>query len=443
MVQSEAAEQALLMCLIRAPKVWGECQFSVKRELFSYVTTQKLYDIVVEWIDTVKENINLAGYEDFIAYCEIQYSEWFNRNKEYLRECSNKIIDSDQAEEKWKLYQNILEKFYVFSVTNDVIEKSKEKMINSPLEIKSHIQELQTDLNHLFSGTNFSDNTSDLSSVIENYRENIIRRLDKEYSPCYFGLRHVDEGFGGFFPNTYSLITARSSVGKSALVQTAAKNMLLKQDKKVAVFNLEMDNFDFLTRWFSQDLKINSLQIRDPKSLTKDQRKELFKLQEDLLLKYKEQLHLIDDMYDVSQIIDKILQLYKLYGLDVVFVDLIEYVSAKKHLENRTRELAYISNEFFRLRKQIDISIIMIQQQNKTGDVGGTQASGRGSEDPFIQSDVSIGLFKYQNDDGTFDPDRRILNVMKNRHGSTDSYTIKFNKDLTMFEDDFLGGTLE
>ncbi len=445
-ISSEVTEQSLLACIIRAPKIYDELRFLVKKEHFSFLNTQKLFSLVEEWIQTFQGNDvhDSIGYTEFISHIEMQHSEWFLKNKEFISETSLRVIDNDQAKEKWRYFYSHLEKYYFASTFISILDTTKKEVEVSPLNIKDSIKELQSNIVKIYSGINFLDSDTSLEQNLNEYKANLIKRMDEKYSPAYFGLKYVDEMFGGFFPNTYNLITARSSVGKSALVQTTAKNMVTKQGKKVAIFNLEMDNFDFLSRWFAQELKISSRYLRNPsKLLTQLQRDKLLEYQKELAHNNSDQLHLVDDIYDVSQMIDKIMNIYHTYGLDVVFIDLIEYVSTRKHFENRTRELAYISNEFFQLRKKIDIAIIMVQQQNKSGDNKAEQGSGRGSEDPFIQSDASIGLFKNEVSEGQFDQNTRIINVMKNRHGETGSVIVKFNKDLTMFEDDSLGGKFD
>lgn len=443
---SETTEQSLLMCIIRSPRIYDELKFLVKAEHFSFLNTKKLFNLITEWINLYQsmEIFNSMGYSEFISYVELNHSEWFFKNKDFLKESSLTVIDSDQANEKWRYFYSLLEKYYLASVFSTVLDNTKKNVEQTPLNIKESIKDLQSNITRLYSGMDVLEADTSLENSLKNYTVNLVKRMHEKYSPAYFGIKFLDEMFGGFFPNTYNLITARSSVGKSALVLTTAKNMVTKQGKKVAVFNLEMNNFDFLSRWFSQDLKISSRYLRNPaKSLTQKQRDDLLKLQDELLHNNADQLHLIDNIYDCSQIIDKILNIYNTYGLDVVFVDLIEYVSTRKRFENRTRELAYISNEFFQLKKKIDVSIVMVQQQNKSGDNKVEQGSGRGSEDPYIQSDASIGLFKKQLDDGSFDPDRRVVTIMKNRHGETGSYEVKFNKDLVMFEDDSFSGALD
>jgi len=85
----------------------------------------------------------------------------------------------------------------------------------------------------------------------------------------------------------------------------------------------------------------------------------------------------------------------------------------------------------------------MIQQQNKEGEKGAAQASGRESEDPYMQADSAISLYKFKDENGKVDPDKRTLTVNKNRDGETGSINVKFNKEMTLFEDDFIGGKLE
>jgi replicative DNA helicase len=167
-----------------------------------------------------------------------------------------------------------------------------------------------------------------------------------------------------------------------------------------------------------------------------DASKKLFNL-------YPNNLFLIEGVYYVEQIIQKILYLDKQCGgLDGVFIDLLEYVRARERTENRTKEIAYISNEFFGLTRSNGFWIAMLQQQNKDGDKKGEQSSGRNAEDPFMQADTAIGLYHAELENGERDPDRRQVKVTKGRDSGTGNVTLKYIGKYTLFEDETIGGDL-
>lgn len=441
MILSDTTEQAFLGCLIRAPEIYNITNLVVTKDHFNSLKSQKLYDIINAWINFYQDDKNISETE-FLTFAESQYGEWFKRNSEFVGECFRLIPDKDVAIEKWELHFSGLEKFLYYRQLKEILIETDKKVDGDPLNIESHIHDVVTTLTTTFSNVkNFQKQTM-LGDVIDNFQTNFLERTDPEFKPSLFNFIDLDNLLGGYFPSSYNLITARSSVGKSAFVNTISRNMVYNQGKKIAVFNLETGNFPFLMRWFAKDLKINSKLIREPKKMTEEQRVSIMDASKKLFNDYSNQLFLIENVYSVDKIIQKILYLDKQFGLDGVFVDLLEYIKTREHTENRTREIANISNELFALTRGNKFWISMIQQQNKEGEKKGEQVSGRNSEDPFLQADTVISLYNLELENGEKDPHRRVVKVTKGRDSGVGSIILKYTGEYTLFEDELVGGEI-
>lgn len=442
MTLSESTEQAFLGCLIRAPEIFETISLVVTKEYFASLKSQRLYEIIKAWVEFYEEPEKLSDAE-FITFTESQYGEWYKRSAAFVGECFKFIPDKFVALEKWEIHFASLEKFLYYRKFKELIHTVDKTIDTDPLNINNHIHNTMNELTTTFAGMKDFQKQSTLIDAVEGFQEIFQTRMDPNFSPSKFNLEDVDNLVGGYYPSSYNLITARSSVGKSAFVNTITQNMVYKQNKKIAVLNIETGNFPFLMRWFSKDLSIDSKLIRDPKLMSAQQRKDIMEASAKLAKNYGNQLFLIQDVYYVEQIIQTILYLHKQYGLDGVFIDLLEYVRAREKTESRQKEIAFISNEFFNLTRRNSFWVTMIQQQNKEGDKKGEQSSGRNAEDPFMQADTVIGLYHAETESGEKDPHHRICKVTKGRDSGTGSVMLKFNGKYTLFEDAHDQGTLE
>jgi len=439
MTLSDTTEQAFLGCLIRAPEIFEKANLIVSKDHFSSLKSQKLYEIISSWINFYQDKTNISDTE-FLTFIEAQYGEWFKRNQGFLGECFKLIPDKDVAIEKWDLHFSGLEKLLYYRQFKELILETDKKVDEDPLNIETHVHNIINTLTTTFS--NFKDfkKQAMLGEVIDNFQENFLERMKPDFSPSKFDFFQLDSLVGGYFPSSYNLITARSSVGKSAFINTIARNMVYNQGKKIAVFNLETGNFPFLMRWFAKDLKIDSKLIREPQKMTEEQRVAVMEASKRLMENYYNKLFLVEGIYYVDQIIQKILYLDKQFGLDGIFIDLLEYVRTREKTNSRQAEIAFISNEFFNLTRSNKFWIAMIQQQNKEGEKKGEQTAGRNAEDPFLQADTVIGIYHQELENGEKDPNRRLIKVSKGRDSGIGSVTLKYIGKYTLFEDETIGG---
>lgn len=444
---NELSEQCLLGCLLRSPKIWDEIKFVLRGYHFTLSPSKKLFEIFSKWADQ-NENYRSADSNDFVTYVEAEYQDWIKINSKSIQKCLTLIIDKDQAEEKWSYYLQNLEVLFLNKKSLDVLSTLHNKIEKSPLNTKSIIQEGITDLSIIRDAIISSEEIESLDKVLEIKRQQLINRLDETYAPALSGIKSLDQITNGYFPESYNLIAARSSMGKSSLMGNMVKDMIERQNKKIVVFNLETSNNLFIDRWASTELKIDARLIKEPRKLNKIQREQLFKFYLDFTEKHKNKLFLYDRIYFIDKIIEKIIKLYKEFEIDGVFIDLIGYVKTKESFQNRQLELANISDIFYQFKKQYPkLFITVLQQLNKVGDTASqdsnsAQSAFRESEDPYLQSDNAIIIYPYR-EDKIKDPNKRIITVDKNRDGATGSTFVSFIKEYLMFSDQNLGESLE
>lgn len=444
MVIAENTEQCLLGCLLRAPVLWEKIHYLINKNYFTLSPSIKLYEIFGIWAEDNKKDLKELDSNDFINYLEIDYSSWLQTNNSFITKITTLIQDSDHAHEKWEQYVQTLETIYCNKLYIEILNKSKKTAEENPLKTVNILRESISDSVKIYESMNRVGKKYSLDEIMDDKQREILQRLDESYKPCYTGIDSLDEILGGYYPETYNIIAARSSMGKSALMGTMARNMVKKQFKKVAVFNLEMPNKVFIDRWASQDININANSLRNPKQLTKEQREAYIKFNADFGKNYGNNLFLIDNTFYLSQIFERIISIYTTYGLDMVFIDLISNIMSTEKYHSRQAELAYISNSLFNFRKEYPISIVVIQQQNKLADFNNTQGNSgqsslREAEDTYLQSDSTILIYPKIDENKIIDKKARVVTVDKNRHGLTGTTELRFIGEKLLFEDFTLG----
>ncbi|MDQ9763420.1 DnaB-like helicase C-terminal domain-containing protein, partial [Acinetobacter baumannii] len=83
-----------------------------------------------------------------------------------------------------------------------------------------------------------------------------------------FGYSLLDKNIGGVKPGDYTIIGAKSGVGKTTLALNIALNVL-EQGKKVLIISREMTDVDVFDRFATMVSKIPSMKFRN-KDFTAD-----------------------------------------------------------------------------------------------------------------------------------------------------------------------------
>lgn len=444
MVIAENTEQCLIGCLLRAPVLWEKIHYLINKNYFTLAPSIKLFEIFETWAENNKKDLRELDTNDFINYLEIEFHSWLQTNNDFITKILKLIQDADHAHEKWEQYVQTLETIFCNKIFIEILDKNKQAAEKNPLNTLSLLRDSISSSVKIYESMNRTGKKYSLNDIMADKQKEILLRLDDSYKPCYCNIDSLDEILGGYYPETYNIIAARSSMGKSAFMGTISRNMVKKQKKKVAIFNLEMPNKVFIDRWASQDLNIDANLLRNPKLLTKAQREAYIKFNADFSTNYGDNLFLIDNTFYLNQIFERIISIYTTYGLDIVFIDLISNIMTIEKYQSRQMELAYISNSLFNFRKDYPIAIVAIQQQNKLTDFNNTQGNSgqsslREAEDTYIQSDSAILIYPKIDENKTLDKKHRILTVDKNRHGLTGSTELRFISERLLFEDTTLG----
>ena len=251
---------------------------------------------------------------------------------------------------------------------------------------------------------------ADMKEVLVEIVAELTGTVTAIYHPT--GYTKLDKYLRWFTPGQLNIIAARPSIGKTMV----AMNFLLKQteaDKKIALFSLEMTNKEISQRILARNSGMPVDQMN--KTATPEQLERvntaMIKLEAQL-----KNLTLIDSVYALPQITRMIKYLHKKSWLDLVYIDYLQIFDIKG--DNRNLEIGKITRTLKKLAKDLQISIILLSQLNRSLET-------RGDQDPklsdlrdsgSIEQDADIVLMLGR--DLEYEPETMKVFIRKNRNWS-------------------------
>jgi len=259
------------------------------------------------------------------------------------------------------------------------------------------------------------------------------------------GFSDLDRQIGGFRPGQLIVLAARPAMGKSSFALNIALNASWHHDKKVGIFTMEMESEECLMRMLSSATR----KLGSDKSVSMDTMLKGFGMNEKKILTIAELANSLSDkpIYIDDTGANTILDIKaktrrlkaEIKGLDLIIIDYIQLMSAKRSRENRQQEIAEISRSLKILAKELGIPIIALSQLNRAVEsrtppkpmLADLRESGA------IEQDADIVLFIYRDEvynEDTEEPGVAEIIVGKNRHGPIGTVKLKFFGETTTFE---------
>ena len=251
---------------------------------------------------------------------------------------------------------------------------------------------------------------ADIKEVLVEIVAELTGTVTAIYHPT--GYTKLDKYLRWFTPGQLNIIAARPSIGKTMV----AMNFLLKQaeaDKKIALFSLEMTNKEISQRILARNSGMPVDQMNKPATPEQLDRVNTAMIKLEAQLK---NLTLVDSVYSLPQITRMIKYLHKKSWLDLVYIDYLQIFDIKG--DNRNLEIGKITRTLKKLAKDLQISIILLSQLNRSLET-------RADQDPklsdlrdswSIEQDADIVLMLGR--DLEYYPETMKVFIRKNRNWS-------------------------
>lgn len=236
-------------------------------------------------------------------------------------------VPNYQQKRNIKLLEELAQKRKYYEYLKNALEEATEGS-----EIDSQVFDLINKLEGLKSNISDQD-PEELSNIIS---EIFSKQQDSNDDLLKFGYSLLDENIGGLVPGGYTLIGAKSGVGKSTLAMNIAYNVA-KQGGKVLYFNLEMGKISLVQRFMcmlSDKLtlyKFNKKQIAPSEELSS----ELVKVSS-ILKSFDDNLIIDNDSFKISEMNRKVREKKP----DLVVIDYLQLMRSESGDDEKYRYLA-------------------------------------------------------------------------------------------------------
>ncbi len=283
-----------------------------------------------------------------------------------------------------------------------------------------------------------------LREVIVNDVYDNLKKLNSENKEDYIG---IPTGFGlldkyitGLNKSDLVLIGARPAMGKTSFALNLAHNVSVVQHKKCVFFSLEMTNNQLAERLLASQSGIESRKFRTGE-LTDD---EWVRLGNAASVFYDAELYLSDASAITVPEMKSIVR--RMRDVDCVIIDYLGLISSAERTENRVQEVTKITKNLKMMAKDLNIPVVCCAQLSR-----GTEGRGKSHrpqlsdlrESGSIEQDADIVMFLYREEyysaeqpedkQEEIDKDKTELIVAKNRHGSTGTVELIFDREFTRF----------
>lgn len=247
------------------------------------------------------------------------------------------------------------------------------------------------------------------------------------------GFSYLDNLISGFEAGDLIIIGASTSHGKTALGLNIGVN-ISKQGVPVAIVSLEMPTNQLNQRIICREAKLNTQKTKNNELSDKEMNR-FYKTAETI----KKYPIYIDESRDnsISKIITRTKLLIKMKGIKLLIIDYLQLIKTGGNAENRNLELSEITMALKRFALKENITVLALAQLNRKASgkepvISELRDSGALEQD----ADKVILLWRPEQDNIQGKEDLSgvgLLNVAKNRNGSTGKIRLSFNAESISF----------
>ena len=251
------------------------------------------------------------------------------------------------------------------------------------------------------------------------------------------GFTDLDYKTAGFHNSDLVLIAARPAMGKTAFVLNIAEYMILRSNKCVAIFSLEMSKEQLVNRLLSMESHVDSQHIRTGNMTEMDWEN----LIESAGVVGRSRL-IIDDTPGITiQELRSKCRKYKMeHGLDIVMIDYLQLMSGSggKSSESRQQEISEISRSLKALARELDVPVIALSQLSRAVESRPDHRPMLSDlrESGAIEQDADMVMFIYRDDYYNKDSEKKGISeiiIAKQRSGPIGTVELVWLPEFTKF----------
>ena len=255
------------------------------------------------------------------------------------------------------------------------------------------------------------------------------------------GLKTLDFQIGGFRPGTYTVLAAKTGMGKTTLAMNIASSVSKDPDKAVLYVSTEMNNTDLCLRLISSEGLLDLKKLSNGALETDEEWEALAEAASSLA---NRKLYFCDQSVTTVAEIENACEC--IGNLSLVVIDYLQQLEAVDKTSgrggNRQQTVSDISRAIHRLAGRLQVPFLCLSQFSRASD-------GRQDKRPklsdlrdsgSIEQDADAVLFLYrENYDDSKTPLKGVEEVecivSKNRHGGVSTAVLQWTPKYVKFED--------
>jgi len=254
------------------------------------------------------------------------------------------------------------------------------------------------------------------------------------------GFSQLDNLTGGFQASDLVIVAGRPSMGKTALVLSAARNAAIDHAVPVAFFSLEMSSQQLVLRLICAEARVNAHNVRTGR-LPDDQWRQL----STRIGKLHAAKIFIDDTpaLGILELRAKARRLKVEHNIGMVIVDYLQLMQGPKSAQSREQEISMISRSLKALAKELNLPVLALSQLNRAVEARSDKRPVLADlrESGAIEQDADVVLFVHRPEmyGIKIEGDKSVENIAdiiigKQRNGPTGDIQLSFIKEFARFE---------
>lgn len=177
------------------------------------------------------------------------------------------------------------------------------------------------------------------------------------------GLYELDDKMSGWHRGELTIVGARPSVGKTAFAMSVGLGCAMTEGVPVGIFSMEMSKQEITRRFITMETGIELHHFRSGIGVPKEHYKDFLKACGRM---HELQLH-VDDTPNmtITQLRTNARRMVTQRGIQILFIDYVQLMTAPESAENRQTEVSSISRGLKGLARELDIPVVALCQLNR------------------------------------------------------------------------------
>ena len=251
------------------------------------------------------------------------------------------------------------------------------------------------------------------------------------------GFSDLDRKLGGLQKTDLILIAARPAMGKTAFSLNIAQNAAIRDNAKVAIFNLEMSKEQLMQRMISS---VSTVELNKLKSGGMED-DDWNKITTSISILQNTNIY-IDDSPGVTanELRSKCRKLKIEKGLDLVLIDYLQLMEGDAKSESRQQEISKISRSLKILAKELECPVVALSQLSRAPEARSNHRPMLSDlrESGAIEQDADLVMFLYRDDYYNKDSEQKNVTeviIAKHRHGEVGTVPLTWLGQYQLFKD--------